>query len=1564
MSSEEITGELKLLLTYRDALVFSLKKVDLLCLIGELREFGIASCEENEGYCSLCCEVVDIELRVRYLLNLILEKLSKDKALFRVILIILNSYGGELKRLCNLINEEYEKGVTVSARELAKIQDGERCLTENDIHDILESLVDIADKWEEISIALRIPKCVREDIRLATGSSVISKLEKVLSEWVSRSHPKPVTLSSLKTALSSQVVGEPRVADSFADTLPASKKHCLDLLYQSVSVCVCYGKSTLLEVRVNNASSFVLYQWYKDGHKLSDDGNYQGTKCSILLVRHKNMASKHVEGNYICRVEGRISSDKISVEIYYPDSIRLLLDGYKKLVEVPKDSWPPQWANSYVHLALINRKLCNVGKFNCIIREDVDDNCKKNDKVDYCQAFSRCESGALALVGGRPGSGKTTLVHKDKVLVRAELDKKRDKVDYRQAFGLCESGAALLVEGRPGSGKTTLVHKVTRDWSKGEVLVRAELDKKIDKVDYRQAFGRYESGALALVEGRPGSGKTTLVHKVTKDWSKGEKVLVGAEFVFMITLRILNVTQKDSNIDELMEQFYCSKSDVNNMSQYLLSSQGDKVCFILDGLDEYHRKNKGYKTVVEGLISGKLPKAMVIVASRPVGTSQLKQGLTIISSHIEILGFEKDQISLFIDSYFFPNTDMAQGLKEYLKEHMNVLHMCYLPVHTSMICYLYSLDGGNLPKTETEIYGLFAIHTITRKVLREDANIKEVASLDSLTAQSRVYFVNVCKLAFEMTSRSLQVLCGRDVSVQLCDELDSDGPSLGLVTVDHAAKVHGYENFYTFLHITFQEFLAAHYIHQLAREEQFVILNQYRNFESMIMVWKFYCGMTKLELNSELLNQISCIFDSEHADTLYKIHCAFESQQSIICDRVLESTDQGVLSFERKTFNLADYNAIGYVIATASHPTVGLEFHSCILDKKGVGRLLTSIGQDRLKFIKRFLFHFKRNSKDQLQAVNTILKSLSSLEFLDFCKTTLTEMEIIALTDRVTLPQLKCLKMPFIPICDNFTKVLPLLSFNSSKLESVYINPSSSKLDVIEVVQNTFTSCTIRGNFQNAIADLCNADLIHLNFNFFSCCTSLIFINCNIDDAIIDKVGQGLMNMSFVKKLALDYNKISGAGAAVLASSLQCLSTLKHLSIACNLIDDSGAEALASVLCQCTSLVHLNLEGNRIGDEGAMAIVEVVKVMNVELFLWNDKITEECIRKVWYFNITVHIDTPIHSDLSFALDAVSFTRAMKCCTTLPSIIYVNPYNDKKQMALILKALANQLPCFSNLTKLSFHALLDTFSHVKLFMEGLQSCSNMLMLDISENNIDSGGAVALVEGLKSCTNLQTLAISENNIGSDGVAALSQGLKFCTNLQTLAISENNIGSNGAAALSQGLKFCTNLRTLDISENNIASDGAAALSQGLKFCTNLRTLDISENNIGSNGAAALSQGLKFCTNLRTLDISENNIGSDGAAALAEGLVYCINLQMLNVSENNIGSVGAAALAKRLKSCTNLQTLGICWNNIGLSGAVSLAESLKSCANFFKLDVSYNNIDSDSVITLAQRFKFVLTF
>ncbi len=74
--------------------------------------------------------------------------------------------------------------------------------------------------------------------------------------------------------------------------------------------------------------------------------------------------------------------------------------------------------------------------------------------------------------------------------------------------------------------------------------------------EYKKVFKEYKEGGLLLVEGRPGCGKTTLVHKITRDWMEGKKILQGARMVFLVTLRLVNESGKDKSLLDLLQIFY------------------------------------------------------------------------------------------------------------------------------------------------------------------------------------------------------------------------------------------------------------------------------------------------------------------------------------------------------------------------------------------------------------------------------------------------------------------------------------------------------------------------------------------------------------------------------------------------------------------------------------------------------------------------------------------------------------------------------------------------------------------------------------------------------------------------------------------------------------------------------------------------------------------------------------------------------------------------------------------------------------------------------------------------
>ncbi len=1447
----EVSEELILLQSFE--LASALENVNLAKFSEELCKFNII---ENRTVNDFTCldERVESTVKVRYLIQLVCDKVRRENWFFHSVLKILKSIG-ELKS----VGENLEK--LYNAKEPTQVQVSDRILAEQDIPVLMNDLASVAHRWKYIGIALNVPIVKLEEI--SGEQSFVIQLYKILNVWiVEGTLLKPVTLKKLKEILKGPIVELPAIADNL--DLPPSRPR-LDtspnfherVLSQSLDTIAGYGKSTLLEVEVHSNEP-VTYQWTKDGQPLSEDTSYQGTSSSILLVSHRNMASQHIEGRYVCEVEGIGRSREISISIEYPDRIQCLLDKYISLREVPKDTWPPVGTESFVDLALIERESDILKEYDYSVRGDMDDILSKKEKISY-----------------------------------------------------------------------------------------------------EECFGKYSSGDLKVVEGRPGVGKTTLAHKVTRDWSTGKNILVGADLVFLVSLRILNARKRDRNLLELLEDFFNTID--KNVFKYLESQKGNKSCFILDGLDEYQNySNKN--NIIYDLINKNISKAMVIVLSRPVGNKKLKMSGDM---RIEILGFKSDQIDHYINSYFQNEPDKACNLKRYLDLHINVLHMCYLPVHAAMICYIYTqCKADNIPNTETEIYEHFTLLTIIRKIMR-DENSDTPTSLKHLNRECRDCFKKICELAFRMTVNSEQIFESKDTDPKLSDQYDSDGPFLGLVTVDSAAKLSAMQDYYTFLHLTFQEYLAAYHLFSQPENQQLNIIDQHKENAAMLVVWKFYCGLMGHKLCHTRSHKI---FSSKHADTLYRVHCAFKSQQSVACDAVIDygEQQQSSLAFRDKIFTPSDYNAISYVISKATHPTLALEFYSCRLQESGVEQLTSN---HRLEELKTLLFHSETSELNQFSILNTLLSKMKSLEILDLLKTTLCPKAIELLAANVTLPKLKCLIIQLsFSSRENVGYILDFLRFGS--------NPKT--------INHFLSAC------KSKEIDLCNFELHKCpNLNFYPHCTYFYLVNCGIEDDMIT-LTEALKKCNSVEKLVFDFNRISGEGATAL---VPIISNLKHLSMKCNFIDDRGAKALASGLQGNTDLVHLDLECNSFGDEGAIAIASAVRHLDISLYLWNAKITEEGATSVLGYVSSTNVHSPQMCDFRGVDtdDPESYSRALECCISHTRIKYsvksrpsskceerLKSFKNLRELQLICKIryeenkhiYRNTLVAFEsvegfvNLQELtiigSSHSFLRHWSEIAVVLAtSLKSCTNLQTLEISNNSIGSESAVALADGLKSCTNLQTLNINYNSIGPEGAVALADGLKSCTNLRTLNISYNSVGSEGAVALADGLKSCTNLQTLNINYNSIGPEGAVALADGLKSCTNLRTLNISYNSVGSEGAVALADGLKSCTNLRTLNISYNSVGSEGAVALADGLKSCTNLRTLNISYNSVGSEGAVALADGLKSCTNLQTLNISRNSIGSEGAVALAGGLKSCTNLRTLNISYNSVGSEGAVALADGLK-----
>ena len=492
-----------------------------------------------------------------------------------------------------------------------------------------------------------------------------------------------------------------------------------------------------------------------------------------------------------------------------------------------------------------------------------------------------------------------------------------------------------------------LVKQSERAQDIGLETVRKDIDEVYGNktnISFDELFQGVNQGSLVLLEGRPGSGKTTLMLKIACDWKK--TILKQAEIVILVQLRRLSQT---SDIYHLLKASCNRLSDkeVQCVCSYIEERCGENVVFLFDGYDEYYFVMSEHNIVKKIATKEMFSKSVVVVSSRPAATVEFRKTA---ARYVEVVGFQKAEVFQYINSYYVENEEKATFLIRHLECHPNLLNICYLPLHCAMLVFLAQVKS-ELPKTETEFYRLFTLVWMFRSQQKTCVHPTILKSFDGLSKEDKAQFDRVCHMAFYATLESKQVFTAEELiqkDIQIPFEHNAHC-GLEMLVMDRVFVFTGMEATYSFPHLTIQEFLAARYLSILRDHEVTDIIKRTGESDRLSVTLRFLCGMMDYSKPSS-----KAIFDSIlkatssnllYTNHLFHVQCSYECQCPLSCTRVF-NLHNGSVTFE----NLipSDSNSLVYFLANASYEYIEILLQSCSFGVREYEAVLQAFGDHQV----------------------------------------------------------------------------------------------------------------------------------------------------------------------------------------------------------------------------------------------------------------------------------------------------------------------------------------------------------------------------------------------------------------------------------------------------------------------------------------------------------------------------------------------------------------------------------------------------------------------------------------
>ena len=504
------------------------------------------------------------------------------------------------------------------------------------------------------------------------------------------------------------------------------------------------------------------------------------------------------------------------------------------------------------------------------------------------------------------------------------------------------------------------------------------------------------SEKVVLVEGAPGVGKSTFAWEFCRRWERGE---IAQQYQLVLLLRLRDERMsKAKSLKDLI--YHPSESVCQAVVNELESTFGVNTLIILEGFDELSGPQRKEPSIFLQLILGQLLlHATIMITSRPWATGALLAKFKHrVFLHVEILGFTEENITKYVTSVCTGESkktastiDRSVGgpdevseeaqkniddVMAYISKYPQIKACMYIPLNAAIVVSIYRESMKSkwvLPKTLTELYQALTRILLLRHLCGhaefclQKWSVKSFEDLPEevytqLLVISKIAYKGICTdggESFQQSSvhplegkfgvheASLMQSDGQESIQIIFPDLPDDFETLGLMQSVSQLFMDGQKTSHNFLHLTFQEFLAAFLISTMSSAEQLEHFQRHKDGRLRVVL-RFLAGLTKLnkvtpdELRSLLgeptLEQIdehqtpySNLVRPDVCVSAHHTNWLFEAQNSELLQSLFHNHTAS-FTFTRGMLPL-EYYSVGYCIAH-SHSKWSLTFDEDTKEEK------------------------------------------------------------------------------------------------------------------------------------------------------------------------------------------------------------------------------------------------------------------------------------------------------------------------------------------------------------------------------------------------------------------------------------------------------------------------------------------------------------------------------------------------------------------------------------------------------------------------------------------------------